>query len=443
MHIRLSEHFTYGKLIRFTLPTIIMMIFTSLYGIVDGFFVSNCVGADAFAAVNFIWPMFMVFGSIGFMLGTGGSALVSKTLGEGKNEEAQKRFSMLVYLLIILGIIFSIIGIFLIEHVVVWLGAEENMLDECFIYGKIMIAFLVSFMLQNAFQSFLIVAEKPALGLGISLAAGFTNMILDYVFMYVLDMGVWGAGLATGISQVVGGIIPLIYFMRKNNSLLKLVKTKFEWKAVGKACVNGSSEMMTNLSMSLVNILFNVQLLKHIGSEGVIAYGIIMYVSFIFIGTFLGFSIGTAPVIGYHYGAKNYDELKNLLKKSLRLLGVTALILTVISEILSEVLASIFVSYDAELLELTTKALRLFSLSYLIAWFNMFASSFFTALNNGLISAVISFLRTLVFQTIMIFILPEILGIDGIWLAVVFAELLAMIVSAIFLIKNKKKYNYA
>lgn len=443
MNIQLSEHFTYKKLIKFTIPTIIMMIFTSIYGVVDGIFVSNCVGSSAFASVNLIMPALMILGTVGFMFGTGGSALISKTIGEGEKEKANEYFSMLAYLLTIIGIVFTIIGVFLIEPVAKLLGADENMLTDCVTYGRTLIIFLVPFMLQNSFQSFLIVAEKPTFGLIISIIAGITNMILDFLFMYVFKMGVLGAALATGISQLVGGIIPLTYFIRKNDSPLKLTKAKFEWKAILKTCTNGSSEMLTNLSMSLVNMLFNMQLMKYAGADGVVAYGIIMYVGFIFSGTYLGYSIGTAPIIGYHYGAGNTDELKSLLKKSLKLILVTSLAMTGLAEILSKLLASIFVSYDIELLEMTTNAIRLFSISYLISGFNIFASSFFTALNNGLISAVISFLRTLVFQVAMILILPSIIAINGIWLSVVVAEILALIISTTLIIKNKKKYKYA
>lgn len=443
MKIQLSEHFTYKKLIRFTIPTIIMMIFTSIYGVVDGIFVSNCVGSDAFAAVNLIMPALMILGTVGFMFGTGGSALISKTIGEGDNKKANQYFSMLIYLLVIIGIIFTFVGIFLVEPVAKLLGANENMLADCVTYGKTLICFLVPFMLQNSFQSFLIVAEKPTFGLIISIISGVTNMILDFLFMYVFKMGVFGAALATGISQTVGGMVPIIYFIRKNNSTLRLTKAKFEWKAILKTCINGSSEMLTNLSMSLVNMLFNMQLMKYAGSDGVVAYGIIMYVGFIFSGTYLGYSIGTAPIIGYHYGAGNTDELKSLLKRSLKLIFITSLVMTILAEILAKILASIFVSYNAELLEMTTNAIRLFAISYLISGFNIFSSSFFTALNNGVVSAVISFLRTLVFQIAMIFILPLIWGLNGIWLAVTFAEILALGVSIFFLIKNKKKYNYA
>ena len=442
MKIELSEHFTYKKLIKFTIPTIVMMIFTSIYGVVDGIFVSNFVGSDSFAAVNLIMPALMIFGTIGFMIGTGGSALVSKTIGEGDRQKANRYFSMLIYILIIVGLILTIIAVAMVKPMSKLLGAEGEILEDCITYGRVLIMFLIPFVLQNCFQSFLIVAEKPTFGLVISIITGISNMILDWLFMYVFKLGIFGAALATGISQLIGGIVPLIYFVSKNNSTLKLVKTKIEGKAILQACINGSSEMLTNLSMSLVNMLYNLQLMKYIGSNGVAAYGIIMYVGFIFIGTYLGYSTGTAPIIGYHYGAGNTDELKNLLKKSIKLIGITSLIMTIIAEITSKLLASIFVSYDIELLEMTTNAIKIFSITYLISGFNIFSSSFFTALNNGLVSAVISFLRTLVFQIAMIFILPAIWGVNGIWIAVSISEILALIVSTIFLIINREKYQY-
>lgn len=442
MKIELSEHFTYEKLIKFTIPTIVMMIFTSIYGVVDGIFVSNLVGSNSFAAVNLIMPALMIFGSIGFMIGVGGSALVSKTIGEGDLKKANRYFSMLIYLLIILGLILTILAVVMVKPISKLLGAEGEILEEGITYGTALIAFLIPFVLQNCFQSFLIVAEKPTFGLVISIITGISNMILDWLFMYVLKLGIFGAALATGISQTIGGIVPLIYFIRPNKSKLKLVKTKIELKAVLQSCVNGSSEMLTNLSLSLVNMLYNMQLMKYIGADGVVAYGIIMYVGFIFIGTYVGYAIGTAPIIGYHYGAGNTDELKNLLKKSIKLIGITSLIMTIISEVTSKILAAIFVSYNVELLNMTASAIRIFSISYLISGFNIFSSSFFTALNNGIVSAAISFLRTLLFQVAMILILPAIWGVNGIWIAVTVAELLALIVSIIFLYINRKKYQY-
>lgn len=441
MNIQLSEHFTYKKLIQFTIPTIIMMIFTSIYGVVDGLFVSNCVGADAFAGVNLIMPALMILGSIGFMIGTGGSALVSKTIGEGNKEKANRYFSMLLYVVTIIGFIFTVIGLIVMEPVAKLLGAEGNLVEICVTYGRTLIIALIPFMLQNCFQSFLIVAEKPRMGLIISIITGVLNMILDFLFIYVFKMGVFGAAVATGISQLIGGIVPLIYFIKKSETL-KLVKTKFELKPILQACANGSSEMVTNVSMSLVNMLYNLQLMKYAGSDGVVAYGIIMYVSFIFSGTYMGYSIGSAPIVGYHYGAKNKEELKSLLKKSLKLLTITSIVMTAIGELLAKPLASIFVSYDANLLDMTTNAIRIFSISYLISGINIFASSFFTALNNGVVSAAISFLRTLLFQIAMIFILPLIWGLNGIWIAVIFAEVLALIVSVVFFIVNRKKYQY-
>lgn len=443
MEINLSEHFTYKKLIKFTLPTIIMMVFTSIYGVVDGIFISNVVGSNAFASINLIMPVIMIIGTIGFMIGTGGSAIISKTLGEGKTEEANKQFSMLIYLEVILGVILTIIAIISLKPIAKMLGATEDMMSDCLIYGRILLIGMTAFILQNSFQSFMVVAEKPRFGLMISIAAGLTNMLLDFLLIYVFRIGVAGAAIATITSQIVGAIIPLVYFSRKNNTMLKLGKTKFELSTIIKTCTNGASEMVTNLSMSLVNILFNIQLMKFAGANGVSAYGIIMYVGFLFVGTYMGYSVGTAPIIGYHYGAGNKEELKSLLSKSLKLLGIVAIIMTGLAEILAKPLASIFVSYDKELLELTINAIRLYSLSYIISWFNIFASSFFTALNNGFISALISFLRTLLFQVAMIFILPAIWGISGIWLSVVFAEILAVVVSIICIVKNRKRYEYA
>ena len=442
MKIGLAEHYNYKKLICFTIPTIIMMIFTSIYGVVDGLFISNVEGSDAFAAVNLIMPFVMILGSIGFMIGKGGSALVSKTFGEGNNEKANRIFSMLIFFLVGAGIILSIVGITFLNPIAKLLGAKGEILTSSVLYGRVLLIALVPFLLQNAFQSFLVTAEKPGFGLIISIIAGVTNMVLDFLFIYVFRLGVVGAALATAISQFVGGIIPFIYFLRKNRSMLRLIKTKLDKKALFQSCGNGSSEMLTNISTSLVNMLYNMQLMKLVGADGVVAYGIIMYVGFIFSGTYLGYSVGIAPIVGYHYGAGNKDELKNLFKKSLILIITTSIIMTILAEILSKTLASIFVSYDANLLQMTTTAIRLFAISYIISGINIFASSFFTALNNGFVSALISFLRTLVFQIIMILVLPLILGLNGIWLAVVVAELLALIVSITCFIVNRKKYEY-
>lgn len=442
MKIQLSDHFSYSKLIKFTLPTIAMMIFTSIYGVVDGVFVSNCVGSDAFAAVNLIMPIIMILGSVGFMIGTGGSAIVSKTLGEGKKEKANEYFSMLVYLCVVSGVILSVIGIIFTGPIAVLLGAKGSIAKDCVTYGRTVFFMLTGLFLQNAFQSFLIVAEKPKLGLFVTLLAGFTNMFLDFLFVYVLRFGVFGAALATGISQFVGSVIPIIYFAGGKNNVLKLTKCRFNKDIIIKTCINGSSEMVTNMSMSLVNILYNMQLMKYIGTNGVVAYGIIMYVGFIFVGTYMGYAVGSAPVISYHYGAGNKDELKNLFKRSLTIIIVSSVVMTLIAEIIAGYLAGIFVSYDNNLLELTTEAIRIYAVSYLISGINIFASSFFTALNNGVVSAVISFMRMFVFQVVMILFLPVVLGISGIWTAVIAAEVLSVVISVMFLVKNRKKYSY-
>lgn len=442
MKIQLSDHFSYSKLIKFTLPTIAMMIFTSIYGVVDGVFVSNCVGSDAFAAVNLIMPIIMILGSVGFMIGTGGSAIVSKTLGEGKKEKANEYFSMLVYLCVVSGVILSVIGIIFTGPIAVLLGAKGSIAKDCVTYGRTVFFMLTGLFLQNAFQSFLVVAEKPKLGLFVTLLAGFTNMFLDFLFVYVLRFGVFGAALATGISQFVGSVIPIIYFASGKNNVLKLTKCRFNKDIIIKTCINGSSEMVTNMSMSLVNILYNMQLMKYIGTNGVVAYGIIMYVGFIFVGTYMGYAVGSTPVISYHYGAGNKDELKNLFKRSLTIIIVSSVVMTFIAEIIAGYLAGIFVSYDNNLLELTTEAIRIYAVSYLISGVNIFASSFFTALNNGVVSAVISFMRMFVFQIVMILLLPVVLGISGIWTAVIAAEVFSVVISVMFLVKNRKKYSY-
>ncbi len=441
-NISLSDHFTYKKLLRFTLPSIIMMVFTSIYGVVDGLFVSNFAGKTSFAAINLVMPFIMILGGIGFMIGTGGTALVSKVLGEGDREKANRYFSMMIMLTAILGVILTVIGIVFMRPVAYFLRATDEMIDDCVIYGRIVIGFTVSFMLQNVFQSFLIAAEKPKLGLIATVAAGVTNMILDALFIAVFKWGVAGAAIATGISQCVGGIFPFIYFIRPNTSLLRLVKTKLEFRPLINACANGSSELMSNISSSLVSMLYNWQLMNYIGEDGVSAYGVLMYVQFIFIAIYVGYAIGCAPIVGYHYGAQNDSELKNMLKKSTILMGGSGIVLTALAMALSAPLSKIFVGYDEGLYNLTMHAFKLFSFSFLLAGFNIFVSSFFTALNNGGISATVSFLRTLVFQTASVIILPLFLDIDGIWWAITVAEVFAFIISLTFLIAKRKKYRY-
>lgn len=442
MNIQLSEHFSYKKLLRFTFPSVIMMIFTSIYGVVDGIFVSNYVGKTPFAAVNLIMPVLMIFGAVGFMIGTGGSALVAKIMGEGDSERANKLFSMLIYVSAVLGIIISVPGYIFIEPVAVFLGAEGEMIEHCVLYGRILLPATTAFILQNEFQSFLVAAEKPQFGLFITVLAGVTNIVLDALFVAVFGWGLAGAAWATAISQLIGGVVPLIYFIFSKKSTLRLTKCDFDFRALIKCCANGSSEMMTNISMSLVNILYNFQLMKVAGENGVAAYGVIMYVSFIFAAAFIGFSVGSAPIISYHYGAGNTDELKNMRKKSSVIIFAASAGMFLLAVILSKPLASIFVGYDAELFELTRKGFIIYSLSFLFSGFNIFGSAFFTALNNGAVSAALSFMRTLLFQVVSVLVLPILFGTDGIWFAVVAAELLSIALTVFFMINKRKKYGY-
>ena len=440
--IQLSDHFTCGKLLRFVLPSIVMMVFTSIYGVVDGLFVSNFAGKTPFAAINLVMPFIMVLGGIGFMIGTGGTALVAKVMGEGDAEKANRYFSMMILFTVLIGAVLTALGLVFMQPVALFLGATEQMLPSCVLYGRIVIGFTTAFMLQNVFQSFLIAAEKPKLGLLATVAAGVTNMALDALFIAGFRWGVAGAAIATGLSQCVGGLFPLIYFLRPNTSRLRLVRTRLEARTLASACANGSSELMSNISSSIVSIIYNFQLLKFLGEDGVSAYGVLMYVQFIFVAIFIGYSIGCAPIVGFHYGAQNYPELKNLLCISVRLMTGAGMVLAALAYGLASPLAKLFVGYDEGLYALTCHAFRLFSFAFLFAGFNIFASSFFTALNNGLISAAISFLRTLVFQTSSVLLLPLLFDVDGIWYAISVAEICATIISLIFLFAKKNKYHY-
>ncbi len=442
MNIRLSDHFTCRRLLRFTLPSIVMMIFTSIYGVVDGFFVSNFVGKTPFAAINLIMPFLMAFGALGFMIGTGGSALVAKTLGEGKQEKANALFSMLIVVTLAMGALVAAAGMPLLRPAARALGAQGAMLEDCVRYGGILLPATGAFMLQNVFQSFFITAERPRLGLMVTVAAGVTNMALDALFIMGFGWGLEGAAAATAISQLVGGGIPLVYFLSPNQSLLRLSRPAWDLRALGKACTNGSSEMMTNLSLSLVNMLYNFQLIRLAGEDGVAAYGVIMYVNLIFLGVFIGYSIGSAPVVSYHFGADNRAELRGLLRRSLGIIAALSVAMTVLAEALALPLARIFVGYDAALLEMTRHGFMLYSLSFLFAGGGIFGSAFFTALNNGAVSALISFLRALVFQVAAVLVLPRLMGLDGVWLAVPAAEALALAVAAACFAAKRKRYGY-
>lgn len=442
MKIQLSDHFTTGRLLRFALPSIVMMIFTSFYGVVDGIFVSNFTGSTAFAALNLVWPYIMILGGVGFIIGVGGTALVSYQMGTGDKALANRTFSLLVYTGIGVGLLLTLLGELTIEPVCRMLGASDAMLPHCVTYARIMLVGIIPFTLQNMFQTFLVAAEKPRLGLWVTVAAGVTNMVLDYLFMGPFHWGVSGAAWATTLSECVGGFIPLLYFCFPNSSLYRLGKTRWDGAALRQTSWNGLSEFVTNISMSLVNMLYNWQLMRIIGEDGVAAYGVIQYVAFFFVAIYIGYSMGTAPIVSYHYGAENYDELKNLFKKGMGFIAVSALIMITLSQTLANLVAGTFVGYDAELTALTARAFRLYSLAFLLSGFNIYGSDFFTALNNGKISATISFTRTIVLEMSAVLLLPLVLGVDGIWVALPIAEALALCLTAYFLLSRRHKYHY-
>ncbi len=442
MNIKLSDHFDYKRLLRYALPSIVMMVFTSIYGIVDGFFVSNYAGKTPFAAVNLIMPLLLILGCVGFMFGTGGGALIAKTMGERKPDKANEIFTLIITVSAACGVVLAVLGFFLLRPVAELMGASGELLEQSLIYGRIILLALPFYILQFEFQCLFATAEKPKLGLYVTVASGVANMVLDALLVAVIPLGVAGAAAATAISEFAGGVIPLIYFSRENTSRLRLVRFKFDGRSLLKTCGNGSSEFMSNVSMSLVSMLYNVQLMKYAGEDGVAAYGVLMYVSMIFQAIFIGYSVGTAPITGYNFGAQNKAELKNLLSRSLRIIAVCALCMFAAGQLLAEPLGKIFVSYDEELLDMTVHAFGIFSFAFLFSGFSIFGSSFFTALNDGLTSALISFLRTLVFQLAAVLLFPLIWGLDGIWLSIVGAEVMSIIATALFLIGKRERYGY-
>lgn len=443
MQIKLSDHFNYRRLLLFTLPSIVTMIIASIYSVVDGLFVSNLVGDMALSAINIAFPVTMIIGAVGFMLGTGGSALVAKTLGEGKKELADRYFSMLIYSIIIIGLILTVLSLLFVRPIMKAAGASELLMEDCVAYGSILLAGSVPFMLQTSFQNFFVVNEKPVLGLLLSIASGVTNMVLDYVFIAVCGMGIRGAALATVMGYLVGGFLPLIYFAKKRKSGLQLTKTQLYPRQLLQAASNGSSELLSNISSSVIAILYNIQLIRIIGETGVAAYSVMMYVDFVFVAAFLGFSSGSAPVVSYQYGAQNHKELKSVFRKSITIIAITSVVMVALSEAVSYPLCYAFVGYDKELMDMTVGGFRIFALCYLFTGINIYASSFFTALCNGILSAVLSFTRSLLLRGGMVLLLPMLFGLDGIWGAVVVAEGVGAVLAVVCLFKFRKKYQYS
>ena len=440
--IHLSEHFTYSKLLRFTLPSIVMNIFASLYIIADGFFVANFVGKTEFAAVNLIMPILNILGTIGYMFGVGGSALIAKTLGEKNQDQANRLFSLIVLVSGCLGVLMMVFGVIFMPQVATMLGAEGKLLEDSVLYGRIFILALPAWIWVYEFQLFFVTAEKPKLGLVVTVLAGLSNIAFDALFIIGFHWGLAGAAAASALSQIVGGVFPLIYFMRKNNSLLKLVKPVWDGRALVKSMTNGSSEFMAEAAWSFVAIIYNIQLLKYAGEDGVVIYGLLMYVSLIFAAIFVGYSNGIGSVFSYHYGAQNHGELKNLRKRSLTLIGVASVAMFVLSEALAHPFSALFLQDAPNLLPDAVHAFRIVSVAYLFTGMAVFGSAFFTALNNGQVSALISFLRTFVFELGAVLLLPLLFGVDGIWYAIVFAELMAAVVGSIFMVALQKKYQY-
>ena len=444
MKIQLSDHFTYKKLLRFVMPSIVMMVFTSIYSIVDGLFISNFAGEDAVTAINYIFPLIIILGSIGFMLGAGGSALVSKTLGEGDKERANAYFSLLVYFTAAIGMAIMIAGQFAVPWCAEVLShsSEGEIYEYCVLYGRILLAGQPFFILQNIFQSFFVTAEKPRLGLAVTAGAGVMNMVLDAILVAGFGLGLKGAAWATFSSQVFGGIVPVFYFAFKNSSLLRFTKTKFYFRAIVKSATNGASEFLSNVSASVVIILYNEQIYRFAGDAGVAAYAAIGYVSMIFFSVFMGFAVGATPVIGFNYGAQNRNELKSLFKKCLIVVGVAGLSMTVLSEALAVPLVKIF-NYSDDVTAITLRGHYIFSISYLIGGFGVFGSALFTALNNGLISGLISMVRTLALRIVAVITLPLLWGLDGVWASAAISEIIALAVTFIFVFAYRKKYGYA
>ena len=443
VRIRLSDHFTYRRLIRFTLPSVCMMVFTSIYSVVDGFFVSNYAGKNSLVAVNLIMPLFIILGTIGFMLGTGGNAIVARTLGEGDKERARRYFSFLVYACIAFGLLIVLLGQIFIRRVAVFFGAEGAILDLSLAYGRILLAGMPFFMLQNLFQSFCVTAEKPHLGLSFTLASGFANMVLDWLFVGALGWGIRGAAWATIISEMIGGLGPLVYFLLPNSSLLRLGRCGWYPRVLGGALSNGSSELMSNIAASVITVAYNKQLLRYAGTDGVAAFGVLSYVMFFFLAIFIGYgSLGVVSLVGYNYGAANTKELRNIFRKSLVLTAWAALAMFLVSFLGAPFFARMFVGYSPSLVALATHAMRIYGLGYLAAGFAIFSSAFFTALGNGLVSAIISTFRTLVMELLCVFLLPLFFGLEGIWWSWVVAELGALMLSLVFLLSLRKTYGY-
>ena len=440
--VSLRDHFTWGNLARYVAPSVVMMVFTSLYTVVDGIFVSNYTGKTPFAAVNLIFPVIAIYGAFGFMFGTGGTALVTKTIGEGDRDRANRIFSLLVFVTLGLGGVIALVGALTMRPLAIALGASGELLEEAVVYGVVFIVGTPAFVLQSLFQSFFAAADKPRLGLLFIVAAGLTNILLDGILVAALRLGVAGAALASVLAQMVGGLIPLVYFVRPNGSLLRLCATRWEGKAVFKSALNGSSELLVNISFSIVNMIFNMQLLKLAGENGIAAYGFIMYVCFFFLAAFFGYDVGMAPIVGYNLGLGNKEELHNIFVKSLWIVLLGGLAMLALAEGLAVPLGKLYVGYDPELLAMSVRGFRIYAVGFAVVGLNIWGSAFFTALNNGVVSGALAISRTFAFEMICIFLLPMALGLDGVWWTCAVSEGAAAVVTVGCLAGLRRRYGY-
>lgn len=438
----ISERLNLPRLFLACVPMILMMISISIYSVVDGFFVSNFAGKIQFAAVNLIYPFIMVVGSLGFMMGTGGTALVAKKMGEGKTEEAKKLFFNCFVVTVALGVVFSSIFVFLLPKIAEGLGADEAMLPYCVDYGRILILGITFFNLQNMFQPFFAASGRPGLGFAITIGAGVANIVFDAIFVAGAGWGCVGAAWGTVIGQVVGGFLPVIYYFAKNKSALRLVPAKMQWGAIFKMGANGLSEFVSQIAVSVLSMIMNVLLMKHYQENGVSAYGIICYVWLIFAATFIGLCMGISPRISYVYGEKNKPELRRLTQRALALFIFAGLFEFIMAEALTVPLSYAYAGYDEGLRQLTCHASFIYSIIYLALGINMFGSSFFTALNNGLVSALLSFARLMLFEAVSVYLCSLFWQGDGIWWGVVIGEALGFVMNFLVIFIHGKRYGY-
>ena len=438
----ISKDFGFFSLLQFALPTMVMMVFMSLYTIVDGIFLSRLVGSNALSALNIVFPIINILMAIGIMLATGGSAVIAKKLGEGKEEEARRDFTFLIVAGVAGGLLMMAIGTIFLEELCKVLGSTKILLGDCKTYLQISLFFAPACMLQLLFQTFFVTAGRPNIGLTMTILGGVTNILMDYVLMGPAQMGIAGAALATGFGQLVPAIIGLLYFSFSRHSLF-FTMPKADFKMLLQSCMNGSSEMVSNLSSAIITYLFNIIMLRLLGEDGVAAITIVLYGQFLFNALYLGFSMGVAPVISFNYGSGNRQLLQKVYGICLKFVPVSSLIVAILALLFTPVIVGIFTSREEGIYEIAVHGFFLFSFNYFLAGMNIFASAMFTALSNGKISAIISFARTFIFIAICIILLPFVLGVNGVWIAVPVAEFLTLFLSCFYLIHYKKVYGYA